>query len=131
MSSGPYLFDVGVVALAHAGTPVSEPALAYVKDAIEGNVDAIVPYAALFGAHVVLPNYDGFSNADASRLMQNLLDASRIHWHDEMSEAVVRDGFTRAAELNVDGWDGFYAHVAIEAGAETILTLERLLRIVT
>jgi hypothetical protein len=27
MSDGPYLFDVGVVALAHAGTPVSESAL--------------------------------------------------------------------------------------------------------
>lgn len=43
MSEGPYLFDVGVVALAHAGTPVSETALSYVTDAIKGTIDAVVP----------------------------------------------------------------------------------------
>lgn len=121
---GPYLFDVGVIALAHAGTPVSETALSYVKDAIEGNIDAIVPYPALFSTHVVLTNYYGLSNADASRLMGNLMDASRIHWHDRMPESVVRGGFTRAAEANIDGWDGYYAQVAIAEGAETILTLD-------
>lgn len=36
MSDGPYLFDVGVTALAHAGTPVSEGALSYVRKAITG-----------------------------------------------------------------------------------------------
>lgn len=121
---GPYLFDVGVVALAHAGTPVSETPLSYVKAAIHGRIDAVVPYSALFGAHVVLTNYYGFSNVDASRLVRNLMDARRIHWHDSMPEPVVREGFARAAELNVDGWDGYYAQVAIEEGVETILTLD-------
>jgi predicted nucleic acid-binding protein len=124
MSDGPYLFDVGVVALAHAGTPVSEPALAHVRDAISGEIDAVVPYAALVGAHHVLTSFYGFSNERASRLMTNLMDATRIHWYDGLSERVVRSGFDIARELNVDGWDGYYAQVALEEGVETILTLD-------
>jgi hypothetical protein len=57
MSDGSYFFDVGGVALAHAKTPVSETAISYVIDAIEGTIDAAVPYPALFGAHAVLTNY--------------------------------------------------------------------------
>lgn len=124
MTGGPYLFDVGVVALAHADTPVSDAPLSYVRRGITGEIDAIVPYAALFGAHVVLSNYYGFSNAEASELMQNFVDAKRIHWYGRMPEDVVSAGFALAAEANVDGWDGYYARVAIEAGAETILTLD-------
>lgn len=121
---GPYLFDVGVIALAHAGTPVSDGALAYVKDAIAGEVDAVVPYPALFGAHVVLTNYYGFSNEEASALMTNLADAGRIHWYDSVPKSVVRDAFDVAATLNIDAWDGYYAQVALEEGVQTIVTLD-------
>lgn len=124
MSDGPYLFDIGEVALAHAGTPVSETPLSYVTDAIEGTIDAVVPYPALFGAHVVLSNYYGFSNADTSRLVGNFADASRVHWYDKMAESTVRAGFGLAADHNIDGWDGDYARVALEEGVETILTLD-------
>lgn len=124
MTDGPYLFDVGVVALAHADTPVSDAPLSYVRRGITGKIDAIVPYAALFGAHVVLANYYGFSNAEASELMQNFMDAKRIHWYGRMPEDIVRGGFALAGESNIDGWDGYYAQVAIEEGAQTILTLD-------
>lgn len=124
MSEGPYLFDVGVVALAHAGTPVSESALSYLRDAITGTIDGVVPYAALVGAHHVLTSFYGYSNERASQLMQNLMDAKRIHWYDEMPERVVRSGFSLAGEANIDGWDGFYAQVARSEGVETILTLD-------
>jgi predicted nucleic acid-binding protein len=103
MGDGPYLFDVGVVALAHAGTSVSETARSYVTDAIEGTIDAVVPYPALFGAQVVLTNYYGVSNADASCLVENFADASRVHWSDEMPESTVRAGFDLAAEHSIDG----------------------------
>ena len=53
-NDGSVLFDVGVIALAHAGTPVSEPALEYVREAIHGDLNAIVPYAAVIGAHHIL-----------------------------------------------------------------------------
>jgi predicted nucleic acid-binding protein len=122
--SGPYLFDVGVVALAHADTPVSERALSYVQEAIAGEIEAIVRYPTLFGAHVVLSSYYGFSNADASRLMQNFMDAERVQWYRKLPESTVRDSFDQAGELNIDGWDGYYAQVALEEGAETILTLD-------
>ena len=123
-SPEPYLFDVGIVALAHAGTPVSESALSYVKDAITGTIDAIIPYPVLFGAHVVLTNYYGFSNRDAARLMDNLMDASRIHWVGSLPEDTVRKGFGTAAAANIDGWDGLYAQIAREEGVGTILTLD-------
>lgn len=121
---GPSLFDVGVIALAHAGTPVSESALAYLRDAIAGDIDGVIPYSALVGAHHVLSSYYGFSNERASQLMQNLMDAKRIHWYDELPERVVRDGFSLSGDANIDGWDGYYAQVARTEGVATILTLD-------
>ncbi len=123
-AGGPYLFDVGVVALAHTTAPVRDVALSYVREAIAGEIDAVVPYPALFGAHAVLTTYYGYSNADASRLLQNFLDAKRIHWYDRMPEDVVRGGFSQASEVNVDGWDGYYAQVAIDEGVKTMLTID-------
>ena len=108
-AGGPYLLDVGVIALAHTETPVRDAALSYVRDAITGDIDAAVPYPALFGAHAVLTTYYGRSNAEASRLMTNLMDASRIHRYDRTPSDVVRGGFARAAEANAGGWDGYYA----------------------
>jgi predicted nucleic acid-binding protein len=123
-AGGPYLFDVGVVALAHTKTPVRDTALSYVRDAIAGDIDSVVPYPALFGAHAVLTTYYGHSNADASRLLQNFIDAKRIHWYDGMPEDVVRGGFSRAREANIEGWDGYYAQVAIDEGVNTVLTID-------
>ncbi|MFO7927762.1 type II toxin-antitoxin system VapC family toxin [Natronomonas sp.] len=124
MSDGPYLFDVGVTALAHAGTPVSEVALSYVRKAITGEIDAVVPYASLVGAHHILTSIYGFANDEASALMDRFMDAKRVHWYDAMPESTVRSGFERAGAANVDGWDGYYAQVAAEEGVETILTID-------
>ena len=121
---GPYLLDVGVVALAHAESPVRDVALAYVRDAIAGEIDAVVPYPALFGAHSVLTTYYGQSNTNASRLLDNFMDAKRIHWHDSMPENVVRGGLSRSSDTNVNGWDGYYAQVAIDEGVNTVVTLD-------
>lgn len=121
---GPYLFDVGVTALAHAGTPVSEPALSYVRRAISGDIEAIVPYASLVGAHHVLTAVYGFSNAEATNLMQRFMDAGRVHWYDGFDESLVRNGFDIAASANIDGWDGYYARIAQAEGAGTVLTLD-------
>ena len=123
-AGGPYLFDVGVIALAHTDAPVRDVALSYVRDAIVGEVDAVVPYPALLGAHTVLTAYYGRSNAEASQLLGNFVDAKRIHWYDRTDEATVRDAFNRARTANVGGWDGFYAQVAIDEGVNTVLTLD-------
>lgn len=123
-AGGPYLFDVGVIALAHTASPVRDAALSYVRDAISGDIDAIVPYPALFGAHTILTTYYGHSNAEASRLLQNFMDAKRVHWYDEMPKDVVRGGFAQASETNVGGWDGYYAQVAIDQGVNTVLTID-------
>ncbi|QIO24264.1 hypothetical protein G9465_00235 [Haloarcula sp. JP-L23] len=56
--------------------------------------------------------------------MQRFMDAKRIHWYEGLPEDTVRTGFERAGTLNIDGWDGYYAQVAVEEGAETILTLD-------
>lgn len=124
MSDGPYLFDVGVTALAHAGTPVSETPLSYVRRAIAGEIDAVVPYASLVGAHHILASVYGFSNAEASGLMRRFMDANRVRWCDDIGESTVRGGFELAGEENIEGWDGYYARVAEQEGVETILTLD-------
>ena len=120
----PYLLDVGVIALAHTAAPVRDAALSYVRDAIAGDIDVVVPYPALFGAHTVLTTHYGRSNADASRLLLNFMDAQRIHWHGGLSEDGVRGGLSRASGANVSGWDGYYAQVAIDEGVNTVLTID-------
>lgn len=123
-AGSPYLFDVGVIALAHTENPVRDTALSYVRAAITGDIDAIVPYPALFGAHTVMTTYYGQSPAEASRLLSNFLDAKRIHWYEGMSESLLRGGFGQAANRSIDGWDGYYAQVAIEEGVNTVLTID-------
>ncbi|SDR11860.1 type II toxin-antitoxin system VapC family toxin [Natronobacterium texcoconense] len=122
--SGPYLLDVGVIALAHTETPVRDAALSYVRDAIAGEIEAIVPYPALFGAHTVLTTYYGHSNTEASRLLQNFMDAKRIHWYDRMPEDIVRGGLSCSSDANINRWDGYYAQVAIDEGVNTVLTID-------
>ena len=123
-AGGPYLFDVGVIALAHTDAPVRDAALSYVREAIAGEIDAVVPYPAVLGAHTVLTTYYGRSNADASRLLANFMDAKRIHWYDGMAHDVVRGGLSQARDANVGSWDGYYAQVAIEEGVNTVLTID-------
>jgi len=120
----PYLLDVGVIALAHTAAPVRDSALSYVRDAIAGDMEAVVSYPALFGAHTVLTTYYGYSNTDASRLLQNFMDAKQIHWYDGMSENVVRGGLSQASDANVGGWDGYYTQVALDEGVNTVLTID-------
>lgn len=124
MSDGPYLFDVSLVALAHAGTPVSEPALQYVRRAVNGEIDAVVPHAVLVGAQHTLRNVYRFTNAEASRLVAQFRDARRVHWDEEFPERLLRDGLGLAGAENIDGWDGYYGAVARREGVETILTLD-------
>ncbi|WP_136687114.1 type II toxin-antitoxin system VapC family toxin [Halorhabdus amylolytica] len=121
---GPYLFDVGVIALAHTEAPVRDAALSSVRDAITGDIDAIVPYPAVFGAHTVLTTYYGRSNAEASRLLENFIDANRIHWSDRLPETLVSDSLDNARTAKIGGWDGYYAQAAIEEGANTLLTID-------
>jgi predicted nucleic acid-binding protein len=123
-AGGPYLFDVGVIALAQTDAPARDAALSYVRDAIAGEIDAVVPYPALFGAHTVLTTYYGRTNAEASKLLRNLVDSKRIHWHDRTGGVTVRDALERARTANVGGWDGYYAQVAIDEGVNTVLTLD-------
>ena len=52
---GPYLFDVGAIALAHTDAPVRDAALSYVRRAIAGEIKAVVPYLALTDTH---PSHD-------------------------------------------------------------------------
>ena len=123
-TSGPYLFDVGVIALAHTDAPVREPALKYVQAGIAGEIEVVVPYPAVIGAHNVLTTYYGHSNATASRLLENFLDAKRIHWYDTISHDIVRGGFSQASKTNIGGWDGYYAEVARSEGVNTVVTID-------
>lgn len=124
MGEGPYLFDAGVTALAHSNAPVEDAALSYVRRVISGEIDAVVPRASVVGAHNALTSYYGLSNSRASKLMQNFMSAKRIHWYGGMGRAVVNEGFSLATDLNIGGWDGYYAQVALEASVETILTID-------
>lgn len=124
MSKGPYLFDVGVTALAHSDAPVREAALSYVRDAITGDIDAVVPYSSVLGAHHVLTGYYELSTVEASRRLGNFIGAERVHWYSSVDESAVRQGLMLAHANNIGAWDGYYATVARSEGIETVLTVD-------
>jgi hypothetical protein len=101
-----------VVALAHSGTPMSGTALGYIRDAVRGELDAVVPYSVLIGAHHILHLDYEFSRAEATYVLTNFADARRIHW------------YTGPGDHNIDGWDGYYAHVAQATNATTVIGLD-------
>ena len=118
------LFDVGVVALAHSGTPMSGTALNCVRKAVRGEIDAVVPYSVLIGAHHILNlDYD-FSREDATHVLTNFEDAQEVHWYSGPGDPDIREGLNLAGEHNIDGWDGYYAHVAQATGATIIIGLD-------
>lgn len=123
-AGGPYLFDVGMIALAHSRAPVRDAALSYVQDAVTGEINAVVPYPAVIGAHNILTTYYGQSNAGAAQVLQNFMEAKRIHWSSKMSENILRGGFSQASKANVGGWDGYYAQVAVDEEVNTVLTID-------
>ena len=124
MSDEPVLFDVGIIALSHAEAPVSDRALDYVRQAIVGDLDAVVPYTAVIGAHHVLRNVYRFPRETATEILTNFLDAKRIYWYGKLEGPDARSALTIAGEHNIDSWDGYYARAARETGATTILTLD-------
>lgn len=120
-----YLFDVGPIALAHAATPVSEVALEYVREAIQGRMRAIIPHPAVIGAHHILRNVYRIKNETASDLMMNLLSAKSIEWFKNISESMIRRGLETAGIYNIQGWDGYYASIAKETDTDVVLTIDK------
>lgn len=118
------LFDVGVVALSHSGAPMSGTALEYVRAAIRGEIDAVVPYTVLFGAHHILRLDYGFPRAEATYVLTNFLDARRVNWYTSPTGTGSREGIALAGEYNIDGWDGYYARVAQATDASTVIGLD-------
>jgi predicted nucleic acid-binding protein len=120
----PVLFDVGVVALAHSGTPMSDTALELVRDAVHGDLDAVVPYQALFGAHHILNRDYHFTREDATHVLTNFLAAGQVHWYAGPNGSDTQHSLDIAGKRNIEGWDGFYAHVAQSTDATTVVTLD-------
>ena len=122
--SEPVLFDVGVVALAHSGTSMSGTALEYVRKAVHGEIRAIVPYSVLIGAHHILNMDYGFSRKEATYVLTNFADARQVQWYTGPASLDIHEGLGLAGEHNIDGWDGYYAHVAESTGATTVVGLD-------
>jgi predicted nucleic acid-binding protein len=121
---GPALFEVGVIALSHSGTPMSDTALEYVRQAVHGDLDAVVPYAAVYGAHHILCAVYNFTVHEATHVLTNFLSAEEIHWYAGPNAQQGRAGLDVAGEHNINGWDGYYATVAREEGIGTVITVD-------
>jgi predicted nucleic acid-binding protein len=120
------VLDVGVTALAHAApaTPGHESALEHVRRAIRGERETVVPYPAVVGAHHVLRDVYRMPRAEASDRLAGFVAAERPHWYDTATEADIEAALSIAGTHNIDAWDGYYAHVARNTGASTVITLD-------
>lgn len=103
---------------------MSDTALEYVRQAVYGDLDAVVPYAAVYGAHHVLCAVYNFAVHEATHVLTNFLAAGEIHWYAGPNASESRTGLDVAGEHNIDGWDGYYATVARETSTETIITVD-------
>ena len=72
------LFEVRAIALSHSNAPVNDTALVYARQAVHGDLDAVVPYAAVYDAHHILCNGYSFAVNEATHVLTNLLDALEI-----------------------------------------------------
>ena len=120
----PVLFEVGAIALSHSSAPMNDTALEYVRQAVHGDLDAVVPYAAVYGAHHILCNVYNFAVDEATHVLTNFLDAQEIQWYGGPNAPETRTGLKVADEHNIDGWDGYYATVARETDVKTVLTVD-------
>lgn len=89
----------------------------------QGIIDLVVPYPAVFGAHHILSSFYGYSNHDASRVLQNFQSIGRIHWFGAIDRQLSTAGLSVAGSANIEGWDGLYAATALQEGVSTVLTL--------
>ena len=120
------LFDVGVLALAHTKpeTPGQGSALSHVREAIRGERSTVIPYPAIVGAHHVLRGVYRMPRSEASHRLTGLVGAQQPCWYGSVAESDLTGALALAGQHNIDAWDGYYAHVARETGATTILTLD-------
>ena len=91
---------------------------------MRGEIDAVVPYSVPIGAHHILTLDYGFSRAEATYILTNFADARQVHWYAGPGDPDIREGLGLAGEHNIDGWDGYYAHVARATGATTVVGLD-------
>lgn len=120
------LLDVGVVALAHTKpeTPGHEVALDHIRRAIRGERATVIPYPAVVGAHHVLRDIYRMPRAEASHRLIGLIGAKQPQWYEAITETDIDGALTIVGEHNIDAWDGYYAHIARETDAKTVLTLD-------
>lgn len=123
MRDDPYLFEVGALALAFTDTPVSEYYLDYVRDAIQGEIEGIIPNSALIGTYHILRSVYNYSKEDAENVVSNITRSSRISWYGKIMLPQTKESLAVARRNSIDGWDGYYVEIARETGA-TILTID-------
>lgn len=120
----PAVADVGVVALAHAQTPVSAPVLDIIRAGVTGELDLVIPAPAIIGAHHVLTGVFGATDRDAARVLRNLLTAHNIRLYDDTSRPNLDSALENVETHNVDGWDGYYIRAYRQLNGGSLLTTD-------
>ncbi len=123
MNDGPLVYEVGPLTLAFTETPVSERFLEYVRKAVYGEVEAIIPNAAMIGAYHNLRRVYNFRRGDAANIVTNLTESKRIQWYSKISTSNLNEGLKHAHECSIEGWDGYFVDLTIDTGG-TLLTID-------
>jgi predicted nucleic acid-binding protein len=76
------------------------------------------------GAHHVFRGCYYLKNETASELMQNFIESSNIYWYKDFTYTHLNQAFDYSSQYNIEGWDGYFAKAAEEAGANTIITID-------
>jgi len=120
----PILWDVGALVLAVAETPVSDRAEDLLYASIRGDVESIIPPSAVIGAELILASHYGFSHDDAGFATQKLLKSTNVRYPAGPTQQTGNKGLMFTREYNMNGWDGYYAHLYVREGASTLLTID-------
>ena len=120
----PILWDVGALVLAAAETPVSDRAEDLLYASIRGDVESIIPPSAVIGTELMLASHYGFSHDDAGYTAQQLLKSTHIRYPGGPNQETGNKGLMFTREHNMNGWDGYYAHLYVRENASTLLTID-------
>jgi predicted nucleic acid-binding protein len=123
-TAGDYLFDTGVIVLAIADTDVSDGPYEYLRAAVYGEIDVVIPTPVLIGAYHILVNDYDFDKQNAEYAISNILERDCIEWWTGPNKDTVEEGLKTSVQLNIEGWDGYYAHIAEVSGISTIVGID-------
>lgn len=101
------IIDVGIIVLSHCENPAKEEMLSFFSKILKKEIICIIPYSIFLGAYHILNRYLKVESKKASHQLINTAMIARDTFHQTINEQDIKYSLEKAAELNIESWDGY------------------------